>query len=209
MRALFPAKRSSSGHDAFGLVRGYLRRRLVLRLVRLRFPRVAFGPRCDVRRGVTFRVGRGATVRIGEGCVIDGGTVLDCASGRLEVGASTVFGHHCTVAALEQVVIGRRCLIAELVSIRDHDHRFTDPGRPILEQGMECAPVVIGDDVWLGAKVTVTRGVTIGSGTVVGANSVVTRDLPAGVVAVGAPAVPVRRRLPAEGGSTAVPVPSA
>lgn len=49
-------------------------------------------------------------------------------------------------------------------------------------------PITIGDNVWLGGGVIVCPGVTIGADTVVGAGSVVTRDLPAGVVAVGSPA---------------------
>ncbi|QIK75473.1 sugar O-acetyltransferase [Nocardioides piscis] len=53
-------------------------------------------------------------------------------------------------------------------------------------------PIVIGDNVWLGGGVIVCPGVTIGKDTVVGAGSVVTRDLPAGVVAVGSPARTVR-----------------
>jgi maltose O-acetyltransferase len=51
---------------------------------------------------------------------------------------------------------------------------------------------VIGDNVWLGGGVIVCPGVTIGADTVVGAASVVTRDLPAGVVAVGSPARVIR-----------------
>jgi maltose O-acetyltransferase len=49
-------------------------------------------------------------------------------------------------------------------------------------------PIAIGDNAWLGGGVIVCPGVTIGTDTVVGAGSVVTRDLPAGVLAVGAPA---------------------
>ena len=48
--------------------------------------------------------------------------------------------------------------------------------------------MLIGDDVWVGAKATITQGVTVGSGVVIGAHAVVTHDLPAGSVAVGVPA---------------------
>jgi acetyltransferase-like isoleucine patch superfamily enzyme len=190
-----------SGAVDFGTAyraRGYLRRRLGLALIRLRHPRVVFGPRCDVRSGARFTVARGADVRFGPSCVLDHGFTLE-SSGHLEVGDRTVFGHHCTVAADRSVVIGAHCLIGELVSIRDHDHAFDGSGGAILDQGRVTAPVRIGDDVWIGAKATVTRGVTIGSGAVIGAHAVVTHDLPAGCVAVGIPARVIRMR---DGGPT-------
>jgi len=49
-------------------------------------------------------------------------------------------------------------------------------------------PITIGDNVWLGGGVIVCPGVTIGADCVIGAGSVVTRDIPAGVIAVGNPA---------------------
>jgi maltose O-acetyltransferase len=63
-----------------------------------------------------------------------------------------------------------------------------------LRHGMweSAEPITIGDGVWLGGGVIVLPGVTIGAGTVVGAGSVVTKDLPAGVLAVGNPARVVR-----------------
>ncbi len=187
---------TGTGPPDFGAAhraRAALRRRLGLTVTRLRHPRIAFGPRCDVRSGAHLTVARGADVRIGAGCVLDHGFTLE-AAGTLQVGDRTVFGHHCTVAADRSVVIGRGCLIGELVSIRDHDHAFDRDDVAILDQGRSTAPVVIGDDVWVGAKATITRGVSIGPGAVVGAHAVVTHDLPAGCVAVGVPARVVRMR---------------
>ena len=57
------------------------------------------------------------------------------------------------------------------------------------EQGK---PVKIGDNVWIGGSVTILGGVTIDEGAVIGAGSVVTRDIPAGVIAVGNPCHPLR-----------------
>jgi acetyltransferase-like isoleucine patch superfamily enzyme len=167
--------------------RGYIRRRAGLALTRLLHPRVRFGHLCDVGRGARFHVAQGASVRLGTGCVLDDGFTVE-SRGRVEVGDRTVFGHHCTVAADESVVIGENCLIAEMVSIRDHDHAFSSADEPFIDQGRMTAPVRIGDNVWLGAKATVTKGVSIGSNAVIGAHAVVTADLPANCVAVGIPA---------------------
>ena len=81
----------------------------------------------------------------------------------------------------------------------------THPIDPVARRaGWESgAPITLGDNVWLGGGVIVCPGVTIGSDTVVGAGAVVTRDLPAGVVALGAPAR-VHRRI---GASDRVDVP--
>jgi acetyltransferase-like isoleucine patch superfamily enzyme len=132
-------------------------------------------------------------VSFGPGCVLDHGLTVEC-RGRLEVGERTVFGHHCTIASDESIRIGRDCLIAEMVSIRDHDHDFASSDVPIIDQGRATAPVRIGDNVWIGGKATITKGVTIGSNTVVGAHAVVTTDLPPDCVAVGIPARVLRHR---------------
>jgi acetyltransferase-like isoleucine patch superfamily enzyme len=180
----------------FGLLewgRGVVRRRVGLRWFRLWHRNVQLGPLCDVRAPTKFLVSRLGTVRFGAGCVIDTGIVVEC-RGELVVGDRTVFGHHCTVAVADRIEIGRDCLIAELVSIRDHDHVFSDTSVPILDQGQRGRPVRIGDNVWLGSKVTVTSGVTIGANTIVGANAVVTGDLPPDSIAFGIPARVARRR---------------
>lgn len=85
-----------------------------------------------------------------------------------------------------EVTIGSRVMIAPNVTITVTGH----PVHPDLRSGMEqfSAPVVIEDDVWLGAHVVVLPGVTIGAGSIVGAGSVVTRHVPPGVVVGGVPA---------------------
>jgi teichuronic acid biosynthesis glycosyltransferase TuaH len=172
---------------------GAVIRRIRLVFARLLFRPVRFGNRCDVRSGFRSLVGPRGSVGFGEGCVIDRGMTVE-AVGTISVGRSTIFGHHCTLAARSSVRIGQGCMFAEMVSIRDHDHRSLDLQRPYREQGFDVDPVTIGHNVWLGAKVSVLKGVTIGDNTVVGAHAVVTRDLPANVVAVGVPARVIRRR---------------
>ena len=73
--------------------------------------------------------------------------------------------------------------------ITDGNHRFDDPERPVPWQGFTTkGPMRIGANVWCGANVVITSGVTVGERCVIGANSVVTRDLPPFSIAAGAPA---------------------
>lgn len=169
------------------------------RAVRLRWYRAlygsaAFGDNCDLRPGVQVTVADQAELLVGTDTVLDRGTVLEVASGSLRIGRRVVFGHHCTVAAKQSVVIGDDCLIAELVSVRDHDHETADVRVPMRDQGARCAPVVIGRDVWLGTRVVVLKGVTIGDGSIIGAGAVVTRDVPPYSIAIGVPARVIGRR---------------
>lgn len=163
------------------------RRELLLRSVRVLHPGVRLGKGCDVRPGLQLLVGPQGHVAFGDECVLDRRMTVE-AYGRLEVGSRTIFGHTCTIAAKQDIRIGSNVLVAELVSIRDHDHRFDDLEVPIRDQGSVCAPVIIEDGVWLGSRVVVTRGVRIGAGTIVGAGAVVTKDLPPLSIAVGVPA---------------------
>lgn len=86
------------------------------------------------------------------------------------------------------ITIGDDCLIGHDAIIATLQHGMAPDRRADLIP----APVVLGSNVWLGARVTVLPGVTIGDDAVIGAGSIVTRDVPAGMVAVGSPARVVR-----------------
>ncbi|NEE07867.1 sugar O-acetyltransferase, partial [Streptomyces sp. SID7499] len=58
---------------------------------------------------------------------------------------------------------------------------------------LSFAPIVIEDDVWIGAAAVITQGVTVGAGAVVAAGAVVTRDVPAGTVVAGVPARVIKK----------------
>jgi acetyltransferase-like isoleucine patch superfamily enzyme len=108
---------------------------------------------------------------------------------RVRIGSGTFLNLGVMVAATDRVEIGDHCMFANGCFVTDGDHRFDDPERPVTWQGFTSkGPTRIGDNVWCGANVVVTSGVTIGERCVVGANSVVTSDLPPGTIAAGAPA---------------------
>ena len=110
-------------------------------------------------------------------------------SARIRIGSGTFLNIAVMVAALELVEIGDHCMFANGCFVTDSNHRFEDPDRPVPWQGFSSrGPTRIGDNVWCGAGVVVTSGVTIGERAVIGANSVVTSDIPPFSVAAGAPA---------------------
>jgi acetyltransferase-like isoleucine patch superfamily enzyme len=122
--------------------------------------------------GVWITLGPDARVRIGEGTFLNLGVM---------------------VAAHTLVEIGDHCMFANGCFVTDANHRFDDPDRPVPWQGFSSkGPTRVGDNVWCGANVVVTSGVTIGERCVIGANSVVTEDVPAFSIAAGAPAKVLR-----------------
>ena len=171
---------------------GALRKRLYLTVVRLLYRNAVFGSAVDVRKHFSFRQGCNGVVRFGERCILDVGMTVEC-HGILNVGKRVIFGHHCTIAARERIEIGDDCMFAEMVSIRDHDHAFTNVEVPYREQGFTCAPVRIGRNVWVAAKVTVCKGVFIGDNCIIGANAVLTKNIPSNSLAVGIPARVIRQ----------------
>ena len=151
--------------------------------------RLKFPPKLESRISVTD----GGTLEIGARTAVEPGTLIVVKGGSMRIGADGFIGQCCVIACCETVEIGRNALIAEHVTIRVQDHRSSDSESPYRTQGMVTTPIRLGDNVWLGAKVTVVKGVSIGDGAVIGAGAVVTRSLPAHCRAVGIPA----RALPA------------
>ena len=110
--------------------------------------------------------------------------------GTLEIGARSLINFGCNIVALERVTIGERCLIGPHCMIMDTGFHRVEPDRRL--DPPDTAPITIGRNVWLGARVVVLPGVTIGDDSVIGIGSIVTEDIPARSVAVGVPAKVVR-----------------
>jgi acetyltransferase-like isoleucine patch superfamily enzyme len=115
------------------------------------------------------------------------------APGRIVIGEGTFLNIGVQVAAVDLVEIGAHCMFANGCFVTDGNHRFDDPDTPVPWQGFTSkGPTRVGDNVWCGANVVITSGVTIGERCVIGANSVVTTDLPPRSIAAGAPAKVLR-----------------
>jgi len=171
-----------------------------------------FGYRLAVRhRNVsahpTCRISPDARIcpRQGQICI---GAETQIALGAALQGNVTI-GHHSSVQAYSSLIgygkaddpagritIGNGVRIAPYVFIIAANHRFADVELPIYQQGLTFAPVTVQDDVWIGAHVVITAGITIGQGSVIGAGAVVTRDIAPYSIAAGVPAKILRSRRP-------------
>jgi len=139
-------------------------------------------------------------LELGEGTLLEPGVWLTAsAPGRIRIGRGCFLNLGVMVAAADLVEIGDHCMLANGCLVTDADHRFDDLERPVPWQGFASKGATrLGDNVWCGAHVVITSGVTVGERCVIAANSVVTHDLPPRTVAAGAPARVLRALDPVE-----------
>lgn len=109
---------------------------------------------------------------------------------NIHVHGLAVINYNCMILDTSPVHIGAGAFIAPGVCLACSGHSV-DPEQRSRGIGIS-APITLQNDVWIGANTTVCGGVTIGAGSVIGAESVVTHDIPAGVVAAGAPCRVIR-----------------
>jgi acetyltransferase-like isoleucine patch superfamily enzyme len=158
---------------------------------------LAAGSKLTIGSGVTLvSHSRWTALGVSHACVIR----------TLHEGASITIGDQtgvsgASICAAGRISIGKRVLIGADAMIADTDFHPLDSlprsGKPVPE----AAPtdyVDIGDDVFIGARAVVLRGVTIGRGSVIGAGSVVTRSVPPMSIAAGVPARVIRKLKDAE-----------
>ena len=110
-------------------------------------------------------------VRICENCLFKGSSSITIQE-RVLVGRGCIIGSN----SREGVTVMRDTLLAENISIRDTNHAFSDPFKLIRQQGVICAPIIIGEDVWISYGACIHKGVSIGKGCVIGANAVLNKN---------------------------------
>ena len=128
---------------------------------------------------------------LGRRSVIESYCCINNAVGDVTIGDYTRIGIHCTV--IGPVCIGNHVNLAQGITVTALNHNFADTNRRIDEQGISTRPVVIGDDVWIGANAVILPGVTIGRHVVVAAGAVVTKDVPENTIVAGVPAKVIKK----------------
>ena len=111
----------------------------------------------------------------------------------VELGDNSGLGINCRISG--KTLIGNNVMMGPNVCIFTTNHAFDRTDIPMNEQGMSVQrPVVIEDDVWIGANVIILPGVTISKGSIVGAGAVVTKNVPEYAIVGGNPAKILKTR---------------
>lgn len=173
------------------LLTSYLRTKIFYSSSRLiRFP-------FDIRNKSNIDLGIGLTTGIG--CRIEAFPKIK-ENIVLQFGKNVQINDYVHITAMHSVKIGNNVLLASKIYISDCSHgsyncdeNDSHPNTIPASRSLFAKSVLIEDNVWLGEFVSVLPGVTIGEGTIVGANSVVSKSLPPNVIAVGAPAKPIKK----------------
>lgn len=145
-------------------------------------PQLAYGFRRWLLRRFGARIGRQVLIRPGASVTYPW---------KLRVGDHAWIGDEVVLYSLGEIDIGAHAVISQrgYLCAADHDHEQAD--FPIRARA-----IVIGEQAWVAADAFIGPGVHIGAGAVIGARSAVFRDMPSGMVCMGAPARPVRPRSP-------------
>lgn len=116
----------------------------------------------------------------------------------LKIGNNSTIGYGTVISVAKEVAIGNDCMIAPNCIIMDGDDHPINPQRRLLKEGItkeDVMPVKIGNNVWIGAYVTILKGVTIGDNSIIATHSVITRDVMPNCVYAGHPARPTLRDI--------------
>ena len=109
---------------------------------------------------------------------------------NIQIGDHVYIGQGAHISASEGIRIGNGVVVGPELMVMGGDHRFDHVGLLLhqMTSGGENKPIVIEDDVWIGGRVTILKGVTIGEGAIIGAGSIVTKSISPYSIYTGNPA---------------------
>lgn len=137
----------------------------------------------DISCGTRISVQSGGKIILEKNIHTRRAVTLEADGGTLSIGKGSFINSGCAAVAKERITIGRNTALGPNTLIYDHDHRI-DASLPFHDSGFVTSPVIIGDNVWIGANCVILRGSIIGNGCVIGAGSVVKGEYPADTVII-------------------------
>jgi len=170
--------------------------------------KVFIGKRCQIMNAKNIQFGNNVTIE--NDCVIDGYasnklilgdnvkigaySMITCTShfskfGKgISIGSNSAIGRFSEFGAAGGIEIGSDVIMGSYISFHSENHNFKDNSKLIREQGVTSKGIKIGDNVWVGAKVTFLDGCKVGNNSVVAAGSVVNSTYPDNSIIGGVPA---------------------
>lgn len=172
------------------------------------------GEKSSIHYPCSLQGGGSSRISIGSNTCIHSHCILGCwesynthnAKGKLFeqhftpeiiIGSNCSIGEYTQITAINKITIGDGLLTGRYVYIGDNSHGGLSVEesviQPVRRRLKSKGEIIIGNNVWIGDKVTILGGVTVGDNVIVGANSVVTHDLPSNSMASGVPAKVIKR----------------
>ena len=190
----------------------FLKKMLMMLMMRKKRKQFLRGSLCNVSSQIDWNAscrnetGHKENISIGSDCWIRGGlSVVD--NGRITIGDRTYIGGGTRIGALQKIEIGNDVIIANDVHIYDNNNHPIEPEKRMQmteakdysgrlwgwNENVARKSITICDNVWIGERSAILKGVVIGKGSIVGCNSVVTHNVPDYCIVAGNPAKIVKR----------------
>jgi acetyltransferase-like isoleucine patch superfamily enzyme len=142
------------------------------------------------KKGVTF----GNNVGIGDHSRVIVSTSLNDIGDFIKIGNNVGIGEFAYLGGAGGLEIGDDCIVGQYLSCHPENHNYENIDLPIRHQGVNRKGIKIGNNCWIGSKVTVLDGVTIGSGCIIAAGAVVNKSFPDNSIIGGVPAKLLKKR---------------
>ena len=161
-----------------------------LRVIKLKllYPEISIDFKSKIHNNCSIVCVTGGKLIISNSTILSGTHIMADVNSKVVIQNSFI-GRNCVITAKKSVSIKQGCLIAEMVVIRDQDHDSSN----LSEENFISAPIIIEENVWIGSKATILKGVTIGKHSTIAASAVVTKNVPAYEVWGGIPAKFIKR----------------
>ena len=142
------------------------------------------------KNGVTF----GNNVGIGDFSRIIVSTSLNQVGDYIKIGDNVGIGEFAYLGGAGGLEIGNECIVGQYLSCHPENHVYDDINVSIRHQGVTRKGIKIGNNCWIGSKVTILDGVEIGDGSIIAAGAVVNKSFPANSIIGGVPAKLIKSR---------------
>ncbi len=152
--------------------------------------RVRMDPIQILSIGCHIRTEHGGSVKLVGRNHLECGVLLQSTKGKITLNGCFL-NRNCNLVAMDEIYIGKGTTIGPNVCIYDHDHLRNSSGN----SDFIARPVLIDENVWIGANAIILKGTQIGNGAIIAAGSVVTKDVPGYAVVGGVPAKLIKSEL--------------